>query len=214
MNGLKGETTIVEPTRPQQALARRVAEAKATIPELTLDAELELSALRPEDGAALTDYVIRAVALGLREFPLLNASYRDGHFELHSRVNIGVTIWTDTSQSAPTILDADQKPVTQIAAERRELVQRATDGTISSAELAGATFTIADVAVAGITRFQAVISPPQAAVLALAAPRRGGTTALRTASLSCDHRIVYASLAGAFLARLGELLAAPAAWAG
>ncbi|HEY6396827.1 MAG TPA: 2-oxo acid dehydrogenase subunit E2, partial [Solirubrobacteraceae bacterium] len=152
---LKGEVTIREPTRAQQATARRVAEAKATIPDITVEAELEIdavSAVRGElldawgtdEAPQLGDFLIKACGLALREFPTLNASYRDGRFELYSRVNIGTTVVGDGVLSAPTILDADRKDLREIARESRRLAHRVRDGAISPAELAGATFTISD----------------------------------------------------------------------
>jgi pyruvate/2-oxoglutarate dehydrogenase complex dihydrolipoamide acyltransferase (E2) component len=99
---LKGEVTVREPTRAQQAIARRVAEAKATVPDVAVDAELEMEAVIAlrrgwEAGEApeVRDFIIKACGLALREFPTVNASYRDGKFELYSRVNIGMTVAAD-----------------------------------------------------------------------------------------------------------------------
>lgn len=224
MSALKGEVTIREPTRGQQAIARRVAEARATIPDITVEAELEMDAvtrLSRSWGANPTDFVVGACARALRAFPTVNASYRDGHFELYSRVNVGIVVPTEESQAVPTILDADRKSVREIAGERTALAGHVEQGTITPAELAGATFTISDLGIHDVARFQAVIVAPQAAVLALGALRSGvtlqdGRVAERlvlAAAMSCDHRIVYGATAASFLARVRELLAAPAEWA-
>lgn len=229
---LKGEVTIREPTRAQQATARRVAEAKATIPDITVEAELEIdavSAVRGElldawgtdEAPQLGDFLIKACGLALREFPTLNASYRDGRFELYSRVNIGTTVVGDGVLSAPTILDADRKDLTEIARESRRLAHRVRDGAISSAELAGATFTISDLSMHRVSRFQPIITAPQAATLGIGAPRyavyldegRVDERELLPVALTCDHRIVYGPDAGAFLDRVRKLLAAPREWA-
>jgi pyruvate dehydrogenase E2 component (dihydrolipoamide acetyltransferase) len=230
-SALKGEVTIREPTRAQHAIARRVAEAKATVPDVTVDAELQIDAaiaVRREladawgadEAPQVRDFILKACGLTLREFPTVNASYRDGRFELYSRVNIGMTVAGDGVLSAPTILDVDRKSLREIARESRTLADRVRDGAISSAELAGATFTISDLGMHRIVRFQPVITSPQAATLGLGAVRsavyldeaRVLERGVLTASMTCDHRIVYGADAAAFLDRVGELLAAPREW--
>jgi pyruvate dehydrogenase E2 component (dihydrolipoamide acetyltransferase) len=230
-SALKGEVTIREPTRAQQAIARRVAEAKATVPDVTVDAELEIDcaiAVRQEliadwgadEAPQIRDFILKACGLALREFPSVNASYRDGRFRLYSRVNIGITLAGDGVLSSPTILDADRKSLRQIARESRTLTGRVREGAISSAELAGATFTISDLGMHGISRFQPIITSPQAATLGIGAVRsvvyveqaRIQQREVLTASLTCDHRILYGADAAAFLDHVGALLAAPPEW--
>ncbi len=230
---LKGEVTVREPTPAQRAIARRVAEAKATIPEITLDAEIEIDAvvafrgglIDPDDGHAppsLRDFIVKAAGLALREFPMVNSSYRDGRFELYSRVNVGITVAGDGFVAVPTILDADRKSLKEIASETRALTDRANQRVVSAAELAGATFTVSDAGVDGIARFQAVINPPQAAILAVGTPRSAVAIddgqlrerQVATVSMSCDHRILYGADAGAFLNHLRALLARPQEWCG
>src|SRR4051794_2365478 len=119
----KGESTVVEATRAQAAIARRMAESRATIPDYTVvvavDARpaLDVCTQLEDDGVALADLVIAACGRALREQPRVNASYRDGRFEEHARVNVGVAM----STAFPTIFDADAKSVVAIAAERRAL---------------------------------------------------------------------------------------------
>jgi pyruvate dehydrogenase E2 component (dihydrolipoamide acetyltransferase) len=227
---LKGEITVREPTPVQRAFARRAAEAKATVPEITLDVDVEIDAVMalasgligaPEE-PRLQDFIIKACGVALREFPTVNASYRDGRYELYSRVNIGITIPGQRSVVVPTILDADRKTLIEIAAQTRDFADRVEEGSISAGDLAGATFTVAVIGVEGIARFQSVISPPQAASLAVASPRtatliedgRAGERQIVTLAMSCDHRILYGADAGAFLSRLRALLAAPKEWCG
>ena len=85
--------------------------------------------------------MLRATALALRETPRANAAYRDGRFELYSRVNIGIAVAAQDALVVPTIYDADTKPIAQLAAERRELIERARSGTLAPADTRGATFT-------------------------------------------------------------------------
>jgi pyruvate dehydrogenase E2 component (dihydrolipoamide acetyltransferase) len=139
----KGETTILELTRTQQTIARRMAEAKATIPEFTLQTEIDMEAcvaLRSElkelgkDGIpthpapTYNDMVVKACALALREFPRANGGYRDGRLQLHSRVNVGVAVAAEETLVVPTVFDADQKSLGEIARETRALGERVRDG--------------------------------------------------------------------------------------
>src|SRR4051794_8773065 len=207
----KGETTVVEATRAQSAVARRVAESKATIPDFSVTVEVDATAaLAALDGApaSLEDLVVKACGVALREQPRLNATYRDGRFEQHRRVNIGVAIHGDGALVAPTIFDADTKPVAAIAHETRALAARARAGALTAPELAGGTFTVSSLAAFGVARFDAIIAPGQAAALAVGAPGRDGRMEL---TLSCDHRIVFGADAARFLGRMRELLEDPAA---
>jgi pyruvate dehydrogenase E2 component (dihydrolipoamide acetyltransferase) len=211
----RGDVTVVEPTRPQQVLARRVAEAKAIVPEVqtTFDADVTAATslvLAPDD------LVLRATALVLRETPRANAAYRDGKFELYSRVNIGVAVSAQDALVVPTIYDADGKPAAQLAAERRELTERARTGGLAPADTRGATFTFQSVAARSYTP---IITAPQAATLAVGAVRDearvedGEVVARRvvTLTLVSDGRLLYGDEAAAFLARIDALLQSPAA---
>jgi pyruvate dehydrogenase E2 component (dihydrolipoamide acetyltransferase) len=215
----KGETTTQELTRAQQGIARRTAESKATIPHFVLETEVDMEArLAPRGGgdAAPTaaDAVIRACGLALREQPLANGAYRDGRFELYSRVNIAVAVASAGALVFPTIFDADRKALDEIAAERGALVQRVHDGVVTPPELSGATFTVFDLGDFAVTRFAPVVSPSQAAALAAGAvtPRpviRDSEVVVRrmmSATLACDHRILYGAQAAEFLTRVRALL--------
>ena len=231
----KGETTIVELTRTQQTIARRMAESKATIPDFTLTVDVDMeacAALRTElkrlgqaDAPTYNDMVVKASALALREEPRANSSYRDGRLQLHARVNVGVAVATDSDEPAggalivPTVFDADQKSLGEIARETRALAARVRAGTITPPELGGGTFTVSNLGMFGVTSFTAIVNPPQAAILSVGAVaqravvREGEVLARNTmtVTLACDHRILYGADAARFLARIRELLEAPAA---
>ena len=225
----KGEVSVVELTSAQRTIARRMAQAKATTPEFTLQGDIDMercATLRSELKVAgldavptYTDMVVRAVALTLREQPRANGSYRDGHFELYSRVNVGVAVATEESLLVPTVFDADRLSLADIAAETRRLAQRARDGTITPPELSSGTFTVSSLGMFAVSSFTAVINPPQAAILAVGSiePRavvRDGVVAVRqtmSVTLACDHRILYGTHAAGLLSRLRELLEAPLA---
>jgi pyruvate dehydrogenase E2 component (dihydrolipoamide acetyltransferase) len=209
--GAKGEVRVEQPDRAQRTIARRSAEARATIPDLELSAEVELVAAAP---APATTTLIRACARALREFPRANASYRDGQFELYSRVNIGVVLTAEDTYAIPTVLDADQKSMAQLEEELQGLAARARAGELSAPELAGATFTMWHAGGDGVASSVPLIVPPQAAALAVGAVRevpvvrQGAIEPGRamTITLACDHRILYGALASRFLARIKTLL--------
>jgi pyruvate dehydrogenase E2 component (dihydrolipoamide acetyltransferase) len=225
----KGEVAYEDLSKLQSTIARRMAESKATAPHFYLEAEVDMSRLvaaraQIKAGAkegdvvpSFNDMVVKACALALREHPRANGAYRDGRFELYSRVNVGVAVATADGLVVPTVFDADQKSLRQIASEARALAQRVRDGQITPPELSGATFTVSNLGMFGIDSFAAVINPPQAAILAVGAISerpvvRDGEIAtghLMRVNLACDHRILYGAPAAEFLARIRSLLEEP-----
>ena len=227
--GGRGTATEVPLTPTQRTIAQRMTESRASIPDFTLEAEIrmdEAAKLREQLRAAgrkplpsTNDLVVRAVALALREFPALNASWDDGRVLRFGRINVGVAVATDDALIVPTVFDADRKSVFEIAADARKLAERARARTLGADELADGTFTVSNLGMFGIRRFQAVINRPQAAILAVgevaARPvvtADGGIVArtMMEVALSCDHRIVYGAEAARFVQRLRELLEQPA----
>jgi pyruvate dehydrogenase E2 component (dihydrolipoyllysine-residue acetyltransferase) len=249
----KGETTVVELSRTQRTIARRMAESKATIPDFTLTADIDmercvdlrtelkrLSSAGDRRGKATAtagdeqdktaaptynDMIVKACALALRDYPRANGSYRDGRFELHSRINVGVAVAAGAEDPTggvlvvPTVFDADTKALGEIARETRTLAERVRDGSVTPPELSGGTFTVSNLGMYSIRSFTAIINPPQAAILAVGAVapraviRKKKLVARQTMSvtLACDHRILYGADAALFLARIRELLEEPAA---
>lgn len=220
----RGRAEPAKLSPPAQAAARRVAESKATVPHLYLEAEIEMTVasellerVRTDGGTgpAVLDLVIEASGLALRERPRVNASYRDGALELHSRVNVGFTVSTDDAAVVPVVHDADSLSLAEIAERTRALAAKAVEDTLTSPEVAGATFTVSDLGSAGVSSFQAVVTPPQVAVLAIGEVAAkpvvsedgsvGGAPVMR-ATLSCDHRALGGAEAAAFLTRVRELL--------
>jgi pyruvate dehydrogenase E2 component (dihydrolipoamide acetyltransferase) len=226
--GVKGEVTHQELTRLQKTIARRMAESKATAPEFVLNVEVDMEeavALRKQlkvaagdaPAPSFNDFVIKASALALRDFPRANGAYRDGEFELYSRVNVGVAVAGQDALVVPTVFDADFKSIGQIARESRAVAERVRAGAVTPPELSGGTFTVSNLGMFGIKRFTAVINPPQAAILAVGAlePRpvvRDGKVTVRNMmelTLACDHRILYGADAAEFLGRIREYLEQP-----
>jgi pyruvate dehydrogenase E2 component (dihydrolipoyllysine-residue acetyltransferase) len=207
--GTKGGVETIELTRTERAIARRSAESRAIVPNVELTAEIDMAAALRRDAelqCGTTALLVSACAHALRQVPRANGAYRDGHYELYARINIGVTLAFDDVYVVPTVFDADTKSPAEIANELEELADRARDGELTPPELAGATFTLTD-SIFDIATVTPLIVPPQAAALA-AGPVRNvpvvhngqivpGRTMVLT--LACDHRILYGAHAAGFL---------------
>jgi pyruvate dehydrogenase E2 component (dihydrolipoamide acetyltransferase) len=206
----RGTVEQTEPSKAQRAVARRVAESKATAPHRYLEADIRVE-------RADVASVVRAVGLALREHPRLNGAYRDGAFEEYSRINVGVVLAGADSPVVPTVFDADSRTVTQIRDELARLVERADAGALTSPELAGGTFTVGAATTGSIRSVTPILNQGQAGALAVGpvterpVVEEGEVVAGRamTAVLSCDARIVDSEAAAAFLDRVRALLEGP-----
>ena len=225
----RGTAETIELTKLQQTVSRRMAESKATAPHFYLTAEIDMTRAveaRARIKAAsaegdvvpsFNDMVVKACALALREYPRANGSYRDGHVEEYSRVNVGIAVAARDALVVPTVFDADRKGLRQIATEARALASRVRDATITPPELSGGTFTVSNLGMFGVSSFSAVINPPQAAILAVGAidevpvVRDGEIVPGRrmSATLACDHRILYGAEGAQLLKRIRDLLEEP-----
>jgi pyruvate dehydrogenase E2 component (dihydrolipoamide acetyltransferase) len=225
----KGNVQTQDPNKLQQTIARRMAESKATAPHFYLTIEIDMGkAVEARAGfkaaagegdvvPSFNDMIVKACAIALREFPKANGGYRDGRFELYSRVNVGVAVAAPEALVVPTVFDADKKGLRQIAADTRAVAAKVRDGSVTPPELSGGTFTVSNLGMFGIDEFDAVINMGQAAILAVGAIRevpavRNGEIVpakLMKATLSCDHRILYGAEGAEFLARVKTLLEEP-----
>jgi len=155
----KGTVSIVELTKLQQTVSRRMAESKATAPHFYRQAEIDMTRAHEarrqiKSGAeskrpSFNDMVVKACAIALREFRRANGAYRDGKWELYSRVNVGIAVAAREALVVPTIFDADEKGLRQIATESRALASRVREGTVTPPELSGGTFTVSNSACTG-----------------------------------------------------------------
>src|SRR5437764_2565841 len=145
-DGAKGEVQIQELTRLQRTVSRRMAESKATAPDFQLNMEIDMSGcveLRArlkevsDPAPSFNDMVVKAAATALAEFPRANGAYRDGQWELYSRVNVGIAVAAQETLIVPTIFDAHKKSLGAIARDARELIGKVRDGNITPPELGG-----------------------------------------------------------------------------
>jgi pyruvate dehydrogenase E2 component (dihydrolipoamide acetyltransferase) len=213
----RGEVQVIEPSAAERALARRVAESRATVPFLELGVEIVMDraiALARERRVSSEAVALRAVALALRDHPRANAAYRDGHFELYSRVNVAVAIGDD---AVATIFDADTRSPEELHAEVAELAARARRAELTSPERSSATATFADLGPLGVDRPSIVPVGSQAAAIATGAilerpiVQDGAIVPghMMQLTLSCDHRILHGPAAAGFVARIKQLLEEP-----
>jgi pyruvate dehydrogenase E2 component (dihydrolipoamide acetyltransferase) len=225
----KGEVQTQDPNKLQQTIARRMAESKATAPHFYLTIEIDMGKAVEARAAikagskegdvvpSFNDLIVKACAIALREFPKANGAYRDGRFELYSRINVGVAVAAEEALVVPTVFDADKKGLRRIAADTRAVAAKVRDGSVTPPELSGGTFTVSNLGMFGIDEFDAVINMGQAAILAVGAIRevpavRDGQVVpaqLMKATLSCDHRMLYGTEGAEFLARVKQLLEEP-----
>jgi pyruvate dehydrogenase E2 component (dihydrolipoamide acetyltransferase) len=228
----RGEVRVVVPTPTQATIARRMAESAATIPTFTVTADADVSQIvalrlgaRAErgDGApSINDFVVKAVAAALGEFPRFNASWVDDTIECYSRINVGIAVATDDALLVPVVADADRKTLAEIATETQRLAGAARRRALRPEELQSGTFTVSNLGMFGVRSFTAIVDPPQTAILAVGAVRRAPAEDaahgvvfrdVMTLTLSCDHRVVYGADGARFLSRLCELLGRPLALA-
>lgn len=230
--GRKGAVRILELTSTQSTIARRMVESATTIPFFTVSADVDMSQIAEmrrgareegDDVPTLNDFVVKAAARVLREFPRFNASYVGGKVECYSRINVGVAVATDDALLVPVVFDADEKSLVQIAADTRRLADAARRRALEPDDLHHGTFTVSNLGMFGVRSFTAIIDLPQVAILAVGSVRRAPVEDgpdrvvfrdLMTVTLTCDHRVVYGADGAQFLSRLRELLGQPLVLAG
>ena len=224
------DVEVIEPTRMQATIARRMAEAKSTVPEfqLTVEARVDLAvSLRQQlkdsvpgaEKVTMTDFLVRACALALRKFPEVNSSWADGRFQRKRGINIGLAVAPSQGMGllVPVVHDADLKDLIQISIESRQVIERARSGRPAEGDLSGATFSISNLGMFGVDEFTAIINPPEAAILAVGAIKDvpvvdGGRIVpgkVMRMTLSVDHRVFYGATAAQFMAEVKRLLENP-----
>ncbi|MFI5282370.1 MAG: dihydrolipoamide acetyltransferase family protein [Candidatus Dormibacterales bacterium] len=220
----------VEPNRMQATIARRMAEAKSTVPEfqVTVEARVDESVkMRQQlkdsvpgaEKVTMTDFIVRACALALRKFPEVNSSWVDGRFQRKRSINIGLAVAPSQGMGllVPVVHDADLKDLIQISIESRQVIERARSGRPLEGDLSGATFSISNLGMYGVDEFVAIINPPEAAILAVGAIKDvpvvlDGTVVpgkVMRMTLSVDHRVFYGATAAQFAAEVKRLLESP-----
>ncbi|HYM66467.1 MAG TPA: dihydrolipoamide acetyltransferase family protein, partial [Patescibacteria group bacterium] len=221
---------VVEPLRMQATIARRMVEAKSTVPEFQVTVEArgdEAVRMRQQlkdsvpgaDKVTMTDFLVRACALALRKFPEVNSSWVDGRFQRKRAINIGLAVAPSQGMGllVPVVHDADTKDLIQISIESRQVIERARSGRPLEGDLSGATFSISNLGMFGVDEFVAIINPPEAAILAVGAIKdvpvvQDGAIVpgkVMRMTLSVDHRVFYGATAAQFTAEIKRLIESP-----
>ncbi|HXP97315.1 MAG TPA: 2-oxo acid dehydrogenase subunit E2, partial [Telmatospirillum sp.] len=211
----------------RKVIAKRLSEAKQTVPHfyLTVDCQLDkLLALRADLNGrsddyklSVNDFVIRAVALALRKVPAANASFTETAIRLYSDVDVSVAVATPNGLITPIVKHADQKGLAAISGEMKTLAVKARDGKLKPEEFQGGGFTISNLGMYGVREFAAIINPPQGCILAVGAGEqrpvvKDGALAIATVmscTLSVDHRVVDGAIGAEFLAAFKKLIEEP-----
>jgi pyruvate dehydrogenase E2 component (dihydrolipoamide acetyltransferase) len=213
-------------SRLWQIMAERVTQAWTTIPHFYLLREVNAAALttwlaevraRAPEKITFTDLLVKLTASALGQHPRLNASWHDSVIALNREINIGIAVAFEDGLVVPVIRHSDSLGLGQIATRRIALVAKANTGKLSPDDIGGGTFTISNLGMYGVDAFNAIVNPPQAAILAVSriadrvVPVNGqpAVQPMLTLSLSCDHRVVDGARGAQFLATLADLIENP-----
>ena len=223
------EDQVVEMSRLRQAIGRRMQDSNQNFPHFyitrayktgaLLKLRKELNELLPEeDKLSVNDFIIKAVALALRQYPNLNAAIEDEkHIRRFGHVNIGVAVAVEGGLLTIVAKDADQKPLRLIAREIQKMAGRARDGKVKNEDIEGSTFSISNLGMFGVDNFAAIINPPEAGILAVSAAQDvpmvvNGEVIVGSqmkATLSADHRVTDGAEAAEFMRVLADYLEEP-----
>ncbi len=214
----------------RRIIAQRLQLAKQTIPHFYLTVDCEIDALldlrkrlnEKADGAyklSVNDLIIKICGLALRKVPAANASFSDQGIKLYKQADVAVAVAIDGGLITPIVRDAANKGLEAISAAMKDLAARARDGKLKPEEFQGGTFSISNLGMYGIKQFDAVINPPQGAILAIGAGEqrpivRNGALAVATlmsCTLSCDHRVVDGAIGAEFLKAFKAMVEEPMA---
>jgi pyruvate dehydrogenase E2 component (dihydrolipoamide acetyltransferase) len=218
----------------RRTIARRLTESKQTVPHFYLTIECELDAVlklrrelneqAPRDGEgdpayrlSVNDFLIKALALALQKVPMANASWTEEARLIHQHSDVGVAVAIPDGLFTPVIRRAEEKTLSAISAEMKDLASRARDKKLKPEEYQGGSTALSNLGMYGIREFSAVINPPQGTILAVGAGRetpivksgRIVVANVMSATLSCDHRVVDGALGAELLAAFKELMEHP-----
>jgi pyruvate dehydrogenase E2 component (dihydrolipoamide acetyltransferase) len=223
------EDETIQLTRLRQAIARRMTESKTSVPHFYVTHEYKMDALMamrkqindflPEnEKLSVNDFILKAVALTLREFPNLNSAFQGDKVLRHGAVNIGVAVAVEGGLLTVVCQDTDQKPLRQISAEVKAMAGRAREGKVKPTDIEGSTFSVSNLGMFDVENFAAIINPPEAGILAIGSAREvpvveSGELKVgwrMKATISVDHRVSDGAEGARFMQALAKYLEAPA----
>ncbi|HEV3414447.1 MAG TPA: pyruvate dehydrogenase complex dihydrolipoamide acetyltransferase [Puia sp.] len=210
----------------RKVIAKRLAESKFTAPHFYITMKVDMDKVIESRGRmnevspvkiSFNDIVLKAVAVALKQHPAINSSWLGDKIRINHHVNIGVAVAIDDGLLVPVVRFADTKSLSQIAAEVKDLAQRAKNKKLQPADWEGSTFTISNMGMFGVDEFTAIINPPDACILAISSIQavpvvKNGAVVpgnIMKLTLSCDHRVVDGATGSAFLQTVKSLLEEP-----
>jgi pyruvate dehydrogenase E2 component (dihydrolipoamide acetyltransferase) len=215
-------------TKLRQIIARRMSEAKQTVPHFYVTHEYKLDALMAlrkqanetlpeEEKLSVNDFIIKAVALALRQFPNLNASFAGDKIVHHAEINIGVAVAVENGLLTIVNKNSDQQSLRAISADIKHKVAAARQGKVRPEDIEGSTFSISNLGMYDVENFIAIINPPEATILAVGSARQvpvveNGEIKIgwrMKATISVDHRVSDGAEAAQFMQKLAEFLENP-----
>ncbi len=216
----------VELSRAEQVAGERLTASYQQIPHIHLSMDVSAVWLQQFrtgyelEGKKISfnDLIVKATARTLGEFPRVNSLEEGGHFRYAAQINVGIAVAAEQGLVVPVLRDAADKTIEEIASEGTRLIDAARRGQLRPDDMLGGTFTISNLGMFGVSRFTAIINPPQVAILAVGAIENrvvavgADAFAVRpqlTLTLAADHRVVDGALGARFLARLKEVLETP-----
>lgn len=216
---------VIPLTPTRKTIARRLTEAKQTIPHFYLTAEYELDGLlthraqlneSSDTKVSVNDLIVWCVARALMKEPRVNVNLVGDDIHQFHAANVSVAIATEDGLYPATVYGADAKTPTEIAAVTAELAEKAQTGKLTKEDISGGSFTVSNLGMYGITQFTAIVNPPMGAILALGKASQKvlvekGEQRIATvlnATLSCDHRVIDGAVGAQYLAVLGDVIAA------
>ncbi len=222
------EDKVIPTTKLRQAIGRRLVESKQTIPHFYVTHEYKMEALmemRKQANAYLpdneklsvNDFILKAVALSLRQFPNLNATIKGNEVIQFGHVNVGVAVTVPGGLMTVVVKDTDQKALRQISGEVKSMAARAREGKVKTEDVDGSTFSTSNLGMYDVEDFIAIVNPPEAAILAISSAREvpvveNGTVKAgwrMKATISVDHRVSDGAEAAQFMQKLAEFLENP-----
>lgn len=224
------EYNLVPNNNMRKVIAKRLVESKQTVPHFylsiecamdsVLEARSQINASFGDDKSkrlSVNDFVILATAKALKDVPEANASWSDEAIMMYNNIDVSVAVAIDGGLITPVIRNADQKEITKISSEMKDLAKRARENSLKPEEFQGGGFSISNLGMYGIKNFNAIVNPPQGCILAVGASSKRAVViddqiAMRTmmdVSISCDHRVVDGAVGALFLNAFKKYIESP-----
>lgn len=223
-----GDFEEVETTKLRQAIGRRMAESKVTVPHFYVTTEIDMApalALRKQINAALpddqkvtvNDLIVKGAALTLREFPNLNASFAGDRILRHNQINVGTAVAVEGGLLTIVQRNTDTSTLSKVAVDNKAAIGRAREGKVKPDDVQGSTFTVSNLGAFDVDHFIAIINPPDAAILAIGSAKQvpvvvDGELAIgmrMKVTISADHRVTDGAEAARYLQHFKGIMENP-----